>query len=118
MTRRDLQTDAKKAGRPWSTAKGFDLSAPISRIYPASMVGHIAQGRIHLDVNGEQRQASDVGKLTWSVAEIVAYLSKYFTLRPGDLIFTGTPEGVGPVRRGDILEGGIEGLGSLRVSIT
>jgi fumarylpyruvate hydrolase len=117
MTRRDLQADAKKGGRPWSTAKGFDLSAPISQIYPVGMAGHIAQGQIHLDVNGERRQASDVGKLTWSVAEIVAHLSRYFTLQPGDLIFTGTPEGVGPVRRGDILEGGIEGLGALRIRI-
>lgn len=117
MTRRDLQADAKKAGRPWSTAKGFDLSAPISRIYPAGTVGHIARGQIHLDVNGERRQVSDIGKLTWSVAEIVANLSMYFTLQPGDLIFTGTPEGVGAVRRGDTLEGGIEGLGPLRVRI-
>lgn len=117
MTRRDLQADAKKAGRPWSTAKGFDLSAPVSPIHPTDMAGHIAQGRIHLDVNGECRQNSDIGKLTWSMAETIAHLSRYFALQPGDLIFTGTPEGVGAVRRGDVLEGGIEGLGILRVRI-
>ncbi|CAN5701036.1 fumarylacetoacetate hydrolase family protein [soil metagenome] len=117
MTRRDLQLESKQQGRPWCTAKGFDFSAPISEIYPVSQTGWIAEGNIHLDVNGVQRQDSDVGKLIWNVAEIIASLSTLYTLQPGDLIFTGTPEGVGAVQRGDLLEGRIAGLGELKITL-
>lgn len=117
MTRRDLQGDAKKAGRPWSTGKGFDYSAPIAPIHPMNDTGWITQGAIHLNVNGASRQKSDISKLIWNVAETIEHLSKYFTLQAGDLIFTGTPEGVAAVKSGDLLEGGIDGLGELRVKI-
>lgn len=117
MTRRDLQGDAKKAGRPWSTGKGFDYSAPIAPIHPMNDTGWITQGAIHLNVNGASRQKSDISKLIWNVAETIEHLSKYFTLQAGDLIFTGTPEGVAAVKPGDLLEGGIDGLGELRVKI-
>lgn len=117
MTRRDLQADAKKAGRPWSTAKGFDFSAPLGPVHRVSQIGHVGQGKIYLNVNGALRQSGDVGKLVWNVAETIEYLSRYFALQAGDLIFTGTPAGVAAVRSGDLLEGGVEGLGSLRVRI-
>lgn len=117
MTRRDLQGEAKKLGRPWSTGKGFDHSAPIGPIYPAANLELKSDAPIHLNVNGETRQQSDIGKLIWSVAETIAYLSRYFALQPGDLIFTGTPAGVAAVKSGDLLEGGIEGIGSLNVKI-
>ncbi len=114
MTRRDLQAEAKKAGRPWDMAKGFDHSAPIGEIVPAAGV---KPGRIELKVNGETRQSSDVSKLIWSIPETIAYLSKSVRLEAGDLIFTGTPEGVAAVRRGDVLEGMVEGVGNVRVRI-
>lgn len=117
MTRRDLQAEAKKQGRPWCTSKGFDFSAPIGPIYPASQTGHIAKGEIRLAVNGSGRQKSDVEKLIWNVAETIEHLSKFYELRPGDLIFTGTPEGVAAVKQGDLLEGAIAGLGSLCIRI-
>ena len=117
MTRRDLQGEAKKLGRPWCTGKGFDNAAPIAPIHRIAETGAITQGAIHLDVNGAKRQSSDIGKLIWNVAETIEHLSKYFELQPGDLIFTGTPEGVAAVRRGDLLEGRIDGLGELRVKI-
>lgn len=117
MTRRDLQGEAKKAGRPWSTGKGFDFSAPIAPIHPIAETGWITQGVIHLNVNGAPRQQSDLAKMIWNVAETIEHLSKYFTLQAGDLIFTGTPEGVAAVKSGDVLEGGIEGLGELRVKV-
>lgn len=117
MTRRDLQGEAKKLGRPWSTGKGFDQSAPISPIHPVAETGHFASGEIHLNVNGAVRQKSDVSKLIWSVAETIEHLSKYFELQPGDLIFTGTPEGVAAVKQGDLLEAGLAGIGDLRVKI-
>jgi fumarylpyruvate hydrolase len=117
MTRRDLQAEAKKQGRPWDTSKGFDSSAPIAPICPVAETGLITQGMIQLNVNGTARQKSDVSKLIWNVAETIASLSTYYTLQPGDLIFTGTPEGVSAVKQGDLLEGTIEGLGSLRVKI-
>lgn len=117
MTRRDLQGEAKKLGRPWCTGKGFDYAAPIASIHPVSETGHIARGEIRLTVNGEQRQKSTVDKLIWNVAETIEHLSKYYELKPGDLIYTGTPEGVAAVKKGDILEGAIEGLGDLRVRI-
>lgn len=117
MTRRDLQAEAKKAGRPWCTAKGFDFSAPIGPIHPVAGNALAPEAAIQLKVNGEMRQTSHIGKLIWSIAETIEHLSKYFALQPGDLIFTGTPAGVAAVRPGDLLEGGIEGLGELRVRI-
>lgn len=117
MTRRDLQSEAKKLGRPWCTSKGFDFSAPISTIHRVAETGAIARGNIHLDVNGKQRQDSDISKMIWNVAETIEHLSKYFELQPGDLIFTGTPEGVAAVQKGDLLEGRIEGVDELRVRI-
>jgi fumarylpyruvate hydrolase len=116
LTRRDLQQAAKKKGLPWDTGKGFDHSAPIAAIRPASL-GHVSSGRIWLAVNGEMRQQSDVSEMIWSVPEVIAELSSLFELEPGDLIYTGTPAGVGPVQPGDRLEGGIEGLEILRNTI-
>jgi fumarylpyruvate hydrolase len=117
MTRRDLQNEAKKQGRPWDTGKGFDYSAPIGPIRPVARTGLLAAGRIWLDVNGATRQQSDVSRLVWNVGETIEHLSRYFELVPGDLIFTGTPEGVAAVVRGDLLEGGVEGVGQLKVRI-
>lgn len=117
MTRRDLQGEAKKLGRPWCTGKGFDYSAPISPIHPAKDVALKTDAAIHLNVNGQPRQHSEIGNMIWSVAETVAHLSRYFTLQPGDLIFTGTPAGVAAIKPGDLLEGAIDGLGALRVKI-
>lgn len=117
MTRRDLQFALRDKGRPWELGKAFDASAPIGPLTPVRAVPDIGQAAIWLTVNGEPRQRSTIGHLIWSVAETVACLSKYFTLEPGDLIFTGTPEGVGAVRRGDLLTGGIDGLGELSVRI-
>ncbi len=110
MTRRDLQAHAKKHGQPWALSKAFDQSAPISAIHPAADVGHLSSGRIWLDVNGERRQDGDLSQMIWSVPEIIQYLSGFFELRPGDLVFTGTPAGVSAVERGDRLKGGIEGI--------
>ncbi len=112
-TRRDLQASAKRAGQPWDMAKGFDHSASLSMLYPVSAVGHIHSGAIALRVNGALRQSSDVSAMLWSVAEIIADLSTYVRLAPGDLIYTGTPEGVGAVQVGDGVEASIEGLGAL-----
>lgn len=117
MTRRDLQAEAKNKGRPWDMAKGFDCSAPCAAIHPVDAVGHIASGEIELTVNGAVRQHSDISMLIWSVAETISQLSSLVELYPGDLIYTGTPEGVGPVVTGDVLEGRIEGLGSLTITI-
>jgi fumarylpyruvate hydrolase len=117
LTRRDLQFAAREQGRPWDVAKGFDGSAPMSAIRPVAESGHVERGAIWLEVNGEPRQRANLSEMIWSVPEIVAELSTYFELRPGDLIFTGTPEGVGPVRRGDSLVGGIDGLETLRTTI-
>lgn len=117
MTRRDLQGEAKKLGRPWCTGKGFDHSAPIAPIHRIAETGPIEGGEIRLNVNGALRQKSTVDKLIWNVAETIEHLSKYFVLQPGDLIFTGTPEGVAAVRQGDLLEGAIDGVGDLRVKI-
>lgn len=118
MTRRDLQGEAKKLGRPWCTGKAFDYSAPIGPIYPAAACGAIADAAITLSVNGALRQQSTLDKMIWSVAETIEHLSKYFELQPGDLIFTGTPEGVAKVVPGDLLEGAISGLGTLRVKVS
>lgn len=117
MTRRDLQGEAKKLGRPWCTGKGFDHSAPIAPIRPLSKTGWITEGAIRLNVNGSPRQKSNIGKLIWNVSETIEHLSKYYALQPGDLIFTGTPEGVAAVKQGDFLEGAIDGLGELRLKI-
>ena len=118
MTRRDLQAAAKKAGRPWDTAKGFDHAAPCGRIMPASRIGHPTSGAIWLKVNGELRQNSDLSQLIWKIPEVIAYLSTLFTLVPGDLIYTGTPAGVAAVQRGDSLEGGVDGVGTILVKVT
>ncbi|WP_088158558.1 fumarylacetoacetate hydrolase family protein [Achromobacter xylosoxidans] len=117
MTRRDLQMKMREAGRPWELGKAFDQSAPIGPLHPAGSVKNINQAAIWLQVNGADKQRSDIGKLIWSVAETVAYLSKYFRLEAGDLIYTGTPEGVGPVVRGDKMVGGVDGLGTLSVQM-
>jgi len=118
MTRRDLQMDLRKAGRPWELGKAFDQSAPIGPIRPIAATGEITTGAIRVDVNGEKRQASDIAKLIWNVNETIAYLSTYFELQPGDLIFTGTPEGVGAVTPGDLMTGSVEGLGEINVKIS
>jgi len=117
LTRRDLQSAARKGGQPWDTSKGFDFSAPVGAIRPASH-GHPERGRIWLKVNGETRQDADISDLVWDVPQIIAALSRLYTLQAGDLIFTGTPSGVGPLRPGDRLEGGIEGLAELRNTIS
>jgi fumarylpyruvate hydrolase len=117
LTRRDLQAAAKNNGAPWDVAKGFDHSAPVTAISRAEDVGHLVAGAIWLEVNGESRQRADLAEMIWSVPEIVSELSTYFELQPGDLIFTGTPAGVGPVVRGDSLVGGIDGLDTLRTTI-
>ena len=117
LTRRDLQFAARDQGRPWDVSKGFDASAPLSAIRPSAEMGHPEQGAIWLDVNGETRQRANLAEMIWSVPEIVAELSTYYELCPGDLIFTGTPEGVGAVGRGDSLVGGIDGLETLRITI-
>lgn len=117
LTRRDLQAAAKKAGAPWDMGKGFDRSAPIGTIAPASAIGHPAAGGIRLAVNGALRQNSDLSDMIWSVAAIISRLSRFVELRAGDLIFTGTPEGVGAIQRGDVLEGSIDGVGSVSVTI-
>jgi fumarylpyruvate hydrolase len=111
MTRRDLQNAAKDKGQPWDAAKAFDESAPISAIKP--WTGAAPQGRITLSVNGQTKQDATVADMIWAVDEIVAEASKLWTLAPGDLIYTGTPEGVGPLVRGDTVVGEIEGVGSL-----
>jgi fumarylpyruvate hydrolase len=116
LTRRDLQAAAKQKGQPWDAGKGFDASAPLAAIRPAS-AGHLSTGRIWMKVNGALRQESDLSQMLWNVPQIIAALSTLFELRPGDLIFTGTPSGVGPVKPGDVLEGGIEGLEVLRNTI-
>lgn len=117
MTRRDLQNDAKKTGRPWDMGKGFDHSAPCSAIQPAAKIGHPSKGAIWLKVNGQVKQSSDISKLIWSVSETVSYLSGLVRLMPGDLIYSGTPEGVAAVKRGDVLEGHVDGVGDIRTPI-
>jgi fumarylpyruvate hydrolase len=117
MTRRDLQGEMKKQGRPWCIGKGFDQSAPIGPIHPVSATGELGRGAITLSVNGQQRQLGDLSQLIWNVGETIEHLSGAWALQPGDLIFTGTPAGVGPVVAGDVMVGAIEGLGSLRVAV-
>jgi fumarylpyruvate hydrolase len=117
MTRRDLQGEAKKMGRPWDTGKAFDQSAPCSALVPVSQCGHLSEGRIYLTVNGQVRQDGDLAMMIWNVPETIAYLSTLFTLMPGDLIFSGTPAGVAAVQRGDVLEGHVDGLPVLHTKI-
>lgn len=117
LTRRDLQQQAKDAGRPWDVAKGFDHSAPCTPIHPVAQIGHPRRGEIWLAVNGESRQRSDISQMIWSVPEQIAVLSRYFKLEAGDLIFTGTPEGVGPLKRGDALTGGMAGVDQIAIRI-
>ncbi len=117
LTRRDLQAESKEKGRPWETAKGFDHSAPISAIHRAADVGHPAAGRIWLAVNGQIRQDAALNALIWSVAESLAELSAFFEIAPGDLLYTGTPAGVGPLEPGDEVTGGIEGIDEISIKI-
>ena len=117
MTRRDLQGEAKKQGRPWEVGKAFDHSAPIGPIYPADRVGTLDKGAITLEVNGALKQKGDVSQMIWNIAESISYLSGLFELKAGDLIFTGTPEGVGPVVAGDLMVGSVDGIGQLRVKV-
>lgn len=117
MTRRDLQNEMREKKRPWDIGKSFADAAPIGPIHPVAAVGHPARGRIWLDVNGARRQAGDLADMIWDVAHTVAFLSQYYELLPGDLIFTGTPAGVAAVVPGDRLAGGIDGLGTLAVAV-
>ena len=117
MTRRDLQLAARDQGRPWDFGKGFDLSAPIAPLRPADTLGHAGAGRIWLAVNGVIKQDSDVSKLIWPVPDIISICSRFMTLQPGDLIMTGTPEGVGPVVPGDTITGGILDVGEITIHI-
>jgi fumarylpyruvate hydrolase len=117
LTRRDLQAQAKEKGRPWEMAKGFDQSGPIGALVPAAQSGHPTQGRIWLEVNGVIRQDGDIAQMTWNVAEIIANLSTYVTLAAGDVIFPGTPAGVSAVVRGDSLECGVDGVGTLTIGL-
>ena len=117
MTRRDLQNEMKKQGRPWCIGKGFDASAPIGPITPAAKAGDMRQAEIYLQVNGQDRQRSQVAKLIWNIAEVIEQLSTAWTLQPGDLIYTGTPEGVGAVVAGDTLQGGVTGLGTITLTV-
>jgi fumarylpyruvate hydrolase len=117
MTRRDLQGEMKKQGRPWCIGKGFDQSAPIGPITPVAQAGDVAKADIWLKVNGQDRQRSNVDKLIWNIGEIIEHVSAAWELAPGDLIYTGTPEGVAAVVAGDVLEGGVGGLGTLSVKI-
>ena len=117
MTRRDLQMKMREMGRPWELGKAFDQSGPIGPMHPAASVHNIEKAAITLDVDGVRKQSSGIDKLIWSVAETVADLSKYFRLEEGDLIYTGTPEGVGAVVRGDLMVGKVEGLGEIKVKV-
>ena len=117
LTRRDLQAAAKKAGRPWDMAKGFDASAPCSPLIPASRIGHPQKGRIWLEVNGDVRQQGDLDEMIWPVADIIAALSRLVTLAPGDIIFTGTPSGVGALEPGDRVRGGVDGVSTFELTV-
>jgi fumarylpyruvate hydrolase len=117
LTRRDVQAAAKEAGRPWDTAKGFDHAAPVTAIVPIARCGHPSKGRIWLEVNGRPRQQGDIADMIWSVPEVIAELSTWFELAPGDLVFTGTPAGVGPLVAGDRVRGGVDGVGILEHTV-
>lgn len=118
LTRRDLQDEAKSSRRPWDMSKGFDHSAPIGAIAPAARIGHPASGRIALTVNGDVRQNGDLADMIWPVPDVIAFLSRLVALQPGDLIYTGTPEGVGQIHRGEKIVGTIEGIGDLAFTLT
>jgi fumarylpyruvate hydrolase len=117
MTRRDIQQAAAKKGHPWEIGKSFDQSAPCGPIYPVTKVGHLQQGEIEIAVNGQMRQHSDLNLMIWDVPNIISQLSQQVTLQPGDLIYTGTPEGVGPVVSGDVMVGRIAQLGELTIKV-
>ncbi|MFM9998131.1 MAG: fumarylacetoacetate hydrolase family protein [Burkholderiaceae bacterium] len=117
MTRRDLQNDMKKQGRPWCIGKGFDHSAPIGVITPAALAGDVEHAEIYLQVDGKDRQRSSVAKLIWNIAETIEHLSAAWELKPGDLIYTGTPEGVAAVVAGQTMVGGVAGLQAIRVQV-
>ena len=118
MTRRDLQDVAKKLARPWEVAKAFEHSAPCTALVPAQQVEYPAKGAIWLDVNGERRQTGDLGQMIWDIPHQIEFLSGLFELKPGDLIFTGTPSGVGATKKGDRLKGHVDGIGDLDVTVT
>ena len=117
LTRRDLQAAAKDAGRPWDMAKGFDASAPCSALRPVAEVGHPAAGRIWLEVNGQLKQQGDLNEMIWPVADVISYLSRFVVLKAGDLIYSGTPSGVGALQPGDRVRGGVDGVGSFELEI-
>ena len=117
MTRRDLQGQMKKLGRPWEIGKAFEYSAPCTQIFPADQIGHPDQGTIWLKIDGEFRQQGDLNQMIWKIPEMITYLSELFTLQAGDIILTGTPSGVGPVKRGDQIHGHVDGVGDLRVAV-
>jgi len=118
MTRRDLQNQAKKTGRPWEVGKMVEKSAPMTAIVSAEKIGHPKKGRIWLDVNGATKQDSDIDQMIWDVPNQIAFLSQLWTLQAGDIIMTGTPAGVGPCKKGDVLKGGVDGVGTIEVVIT
>lgn len=117
MTRRDLQGQAKKAGRPWEIGKAFEHSAPATALYAAADIGHPQEGEIWLDVNGERRQSGNLNQMIWDIAGQISYISSLFELAPGDLIMTGTPAGVGPCSKGDKLHGHVDGVADLLVEV-
>jgi fumarylpyruvate hydrolase len=117
MTRRDLQGECKKMGRPWEIGKAFEQSAPCSDLVPASEIGHPDAGAIWLDVNGQRRQEGDLNQLIWKVPEMISYLSGLFELAPGDVIMSGTPAGVGAINKGDVMHGHVEGVGDVHCKV-
>lgn len=117
LTRRDLQAQAKKMGRPWDWAKGFDASAPMTPLVPAAQIGHPSSGAIRLKVNGVERQTGDLADLIWSIPEVISYISQSVALKAGDLIFTGTPAGVAAIERGDVLSGSVDGVSEFTLTI-
>ncbi len=117
MTRRDLQGEQKKLGRPWEIGKSFERSAPVGDIHTVESVGHLDQGRVELKLNGDVKQEGDLNQMIWKVPEMIAYLSEYFELAAGDVILSGTPSGVGPIVKGDVMSVSVEGLGSMSVSV-
>jgi len=117
MTRRDLQGAQKKMGRPWEIGKAFERSAPVGPIHTVESVGHLDQGLVQLKVNGAVKQEGNLNQMIWKVPEIISYLSDYFELAPGDVILSGTPAGVGPIVKGDVMEITVEGLGSMDIPV-